>query len=244
LAAQGYRIVAPDLRGHGRSGHVGVGGTYQLLDFLADLDLMVPQLTDQPVILVGHSLGSVIAALYASIRPQQVKTLVLIETVLPSNTPSADPAEPLLTHLDYAASPPEHAVFSDLATAASRLQRATPSLSRDFARALAERVTEPWDGGVRWRWDPLLQTRSSVSFNGAPLNRAGYLQLLNRIVAPMTLIYGDRSRFNRPQDLREQQAALPHAHRITLSGGHNIHLDAASELANHLLAVFGCSDSA
>jgi hypothetical protein len=40
LAARGYRVVAPDLRGHGRSAHLATGASYHLIDFVADLDAL------------------------------------------------------------------------------------------------------------------------------------------------------------------------------------------------------------
>jgi pimeloyl-ACP methyl ester carboxylesterase len=230
LAQKGYHVIAPDWRGHGRSAHVGPGGSYNLLDFLGDLDAIVKEVTDQPITLVGHSLGSVLAAMFASIRPQKVKNLFLIETILPSEVNEGESVEQLAAHLDYLDSPPEHPVFPDVATAAQRLRLATPALSESLALILSQRLTEPCPGGRRWRWAPLLRTRAGISFNG--LSKSKYLNLLRQIKAPITLVYGDKSDFNRPEDLVEQQEAMPGATRVILSGGHNLHLEAAAALAS------------
>ena len=239
LVAQGYHVIAPDFRGHGLSAHVGIGGSYQLLDFLGDLDLLLPQLTDQPILLLAHSMGSVVAALQTRLRPQQVRHVILVETVLPVESTDEDPAEQLITHLDYALSPLQHPVLPDVATAADRLRQATPALSPDFALNLAQRITKPCGAGVQWRWDPRLRTRTGISFHGTPFGSKGYLKLLAQIQAPITLVYGDQSTFNRPEDLAQQQAAMPNAQRLVLPGGHNLHLEAATELAHHVVDIDG-----
>ncbi|AOY79861.2 type I polyketide synthase [Moorena producens JHB] len=234
LASMGYRVVAPDQRGHGLSQHVGMGGSYQLIDYLGDLDAIAfgtaepnpNPLTDQPFILVGHSMGAVVAATFASVRPEKVKSLVLLEPVLPGEQKDDQTAQNIATHLDYLASPPQHQVFADIEAAANRLRRLTPNLSEELALKHAERLTEPFDGGVRWRWDPRLQIRTGIGLSGTGFNRDKYTQLLSQIKAPTTLVYGNNSNFNRPEDLALQQAAIPHAKTVKLSGGHNLHVDA------------------
>lgn len=241
LVQQGFYVIAPDLRGHGRSSHVGSGGSYHLLDFLSDVDTLTQSFTasdptsdpnSSKLTLVGHSMGSIIAAMLASLRPQRIQSLVLVETILPTDDRHSDPTVQLTTHLDYLASPPQHTVFPDVDAAAARLQQATPSLSEARSLALAERIVEPCEGGVRWRWDPMLKTRAGITFNNLPFSKAKYLELVRGIQNPVTLVYGDQSTFNREDDLAEQQSAFPTAQRVGLPGGHNVHLDAPQALTD------------
>ena len=233
MVEQGYRVVAPDLRGHGKSDHVGVGGSYNMLDFLGDIDAIVTNITDQEFTLVGHSFGSVLAAMYASIRPHQIKKLILVDPVIPSQTDESEAVEQLATHLDYLASPPEHPIFNNIEEAALRLRLATPAMSEKLSLKLAERITEPYQKGLRWSWDANLRTRAGLEFNG--ITRSRYLSILRSIATPITLIYGDQSEFNRPEDLIIQEKAMPTAKKIILSGGHNLHIERPTDLARIIL---------
>ncbi|MBR8830412.1 MAG: 2-succinylbenzoate--CoA ligase [Chroococcopsis gigantea SAG 12.99] len=220
LAGQGYRVIAPDLRGHGRSAHVP---SYNLLDFLSDIDGIVNQLFRAPVTIVGHSFGSILGAMYAGIRPEKVNNLILVETVIPGKGETSETIDQLTSHLDYLASPPPHPIFPDLSTAAKRLRMGTPGLSETLSLQLAERIMEGCEGGFRWRWDSLLKTRAGIEFNGIDRNR--YLSILGGINAPITLVYGDKSEFNRPEDLQQQQEAMSQARKIVIPGGHNLPLE-------------------
>lgn len=81
LAERGYHVLAPDLTGHGQSPHTD---TYTVDAWTEALVAAVPT---GPDLLLGHSLGGLLAALAADrIRPARV---VYEE---PAWSPSADPA--------------------------------------------------------------------------------------------------------------------------------------------------------
>ena len=74
LAAR-HRVLAIDQRGHGESSHVP--DTYTLADYVPDAIGFCESVATQPVVLVGHSLGGVVAASVAHARPDLVRGLVL-----------------------------------------------------------------------------------------------------------------------------------------------------------------------
>jgi malonyl CoA-acyl carrier protein transacylase len=231
LVTKGYRVVAPDLFGHGRSTHLEMVTAYNSLTFLAQIDRVIQELPDQPLFLVGHSMGAMLAAMIATVRPQKVKALMLVEPPLPTDENKQEPINQLTTFLEYFASCPQHPIFPNVETAARRLRQATPALSAKFSYILAQRTTKPCEGGVIWSWDTILRTRSTLNFNSFNGGRSQYLEMLKHIQIPTTLVYGDRSQLNRPEDLQQQQTAMAQAKRVFVSGGHNLHIEAASALA-------------
>lgn len=233
LAARGYQVIAPDQRGHGSSGHAATGA-YQLLDYVADLDALLDELGNRmapptgPVMLVGHSMGAAVAATFASLRPERVAALVLVEGLTPAEPAEEDFPHLLSSRLQYLVSTPTHAVLPDATAAAHRLRQAMPSLSADRAQRMATRITRPCDDGVCWTWDAALLTRADLTYDTLSVTPARYRALLAQITAPTTLVHGRAGH----QQLVALQAALPQASAEILSGGHNLHIDAPDALAD------------
>jgi pimeloyl-ACP methyl ester carboxylesterase len=73
----GHRVLAVDLRGHGRS---SVPATdYTVPRHAADLARLLELLGLDPVIAIGHSLGGSVAAVLAVEHPERVRAMVAIE---------------------------------------------------------------------------------------------------------------------------------------------------------------------
>ncbi|WP_008319224.1 type I polyketide synthase [Leptolyngbya sp. PCC 6406] len=235
LAEQGYRVIAPDLRGHGKSAHIGPEGNYQLLDHLGDMDALVRSLGLAQFHLIGHSMGAVIAATLSTARPDWMKSLTLLEAIVPGKETEGDTSDQLMAHLNYLAKPPIHTVYPRLADAVTRFRQSIPGIAPDWAKALAARVLETVEGGVQWRWDPRLQVRTRFGLSGGTFTRDRYAQILRHIRRPITLIFGAQSTFNRPEDLAFQRQHLPHAQVKTVAGGHHLPLESSAEVVRAIL---------
>ncbi len=89
LAAQGWYVIAPDLRGRGQSAKPphGYGVPFHANDILSLCDA----LGFKSVHIVGHSLGAVIGLYLAALYPSRVGKLVMIDAggVIPPDTQQA-----------------------------------------------------------------------------------------------------------------------------------------------------------
>ena len=63
------RLIAPDLRGRGRS--AGLPGPYGMARHAADLEAVIQSLELPPAILLGHSMGAFVAVVAAHLYPDQ-----------------------------------------------------------------------------------------------------------------------------------------------------------------------------
>jgi len=77
--ARAYRVVAPDLRGHGQSDAPLT--RYTMSEIVADIATIAEELAlPEKFVLIGHSFGGSICVEYANAHPEQLEKLVLIAT--------------------------------------------------------------------------------------------------------------------------------------------------------------------
>ncbi len=78
LAAAGYRAVAVDVRGYGRSSRPGDTDAYRMLELVEDSAAVVHALGEESGVIVGHDWGSAIAANSALTRPDVFRAVGLL----------------------------------------------------------------------------------------------------------------------------------------------------------------------
>lgn len=149
-----YSFVASDWRGFGRSGRQG--DAYWFADYFADLDALLAVLSpDEPVTLIGHSMGGNVAMFYAGLCPERVRAVVDIEGFGLARTRPEQAPDRYRDWLKQLRRPPPDPVYASAEVLAQALQRRNPRLPAERAAFVAQAWTEPApDGGVRLRFDP------------------------------------------------------------------------------------------
>lgn len=93
-AMPGVRIVAPDLRGRGRSNELE--GPAGMAAHAEDLAAVFAHLELDPTVIVGHSMGAFVAVVFAHRHPDLVTRLLLVDGGLPLAAPAGLSADELV----------------------------------------------------------------------------------------------------------------------------------------------------
>ncbi|MFD4603344.1 alpha/beta fold hydrolase [Streptomyces sp. NPDC058464] len=78
LAAAGYRAVAVDVRGYGRSSKPAATDAYRMVELVADNAAVVRALGEESAVVVGHDWGAAVAANSALLRPEVFRAVGLL----------------------------------------------------------------------------------------------------------------------------------------------------------------------
>lgn len=79
LLKSGFRVIAYEIRGHHRT-NMGKVGAYALQDLVNDLHHLLEHLNVKKCSIIGHSIGGIIASMYAAQYPESVDAIVLINS--------------------------------------------------------------------------------------------------------------------------------------------------------------------
>lgn len=187
LGTQHY-IVAPDWRGFGLSGSGGAD-CFWFADYLADLDALMDHFApEQPVNLVGHSMGANVAMLYAGIRAERVHRLVNLEGFgMPATRAQQAPERyaQWLNQLKQARAGQRNLrSYDSLHAVSQRLMRNNHRLSHDKALWLAEHWSQESEPG---KWTILGDPAHKLS--SAQLYRVDEtLAIHSQITAPTLMV--------------------------------------------------------
>lgn len=228
--ADRWRVIVPDHRGHGQSGHVSAGGYYHFADYLLDLDGLYAELGTREAVLVGHSMGGSIGCYFAGTFPERVRGLVLLDGIGPPLSVKVEDAPERVRQwvADVRAKEGHQGRgapdLDAVARSISRLStRTSPGRLLDLARAA---TYEDDDGRLRWRFDPLHRTRAPMGFDAER-----FLAFLRRIACPTLALWAEQSPMHGP-DEEERVAAIKGLTQSVVSGtGHNLHHERPEEVA-------------
>ncbi|CAM2809489.1 alpha/beta hydrolase [Vibrio mytili] len=224
-------LIAIDLYGHGLSSHKSHDNYYPFHDYIADLHQFLYELLPNRLVLVGHSLGALIASCYSAAFSEQVEALVQIEGAgplaeSPSNSVQRLRDGVLSRHRQQ--SKPERSLASfELAL---KLRMQANRLTADQLLPIVKRGTVCREGKWYWRHDTRLKCASLYRMAQAHANA-----ITSQIRCPHLIILGDHGFQNLPSSQVNWGENPPQV--ISVSGGHHCHLEQILKVAERILGV-------
>lgn len=242
---QTRRIIALDWRGFGLTSGPQAD-CYWFPDYLGDLDALIDHLSpQQPIELVGHSMGGNVVMVYAGVRPERIAKLVNLEGFgLPPARPTQAPGR-MAQWLDELAQHRRGELalkpYPDLATLAARLMKTNPRLPLDRAQWLATEWAQTDDQG-QWR---VLGDAAHKIVNPYLYRLDEILEIYACIQAPVLAVEGGDDSLSQwwkgRYTLDDYHQRLQKVPRVTIErlmdAGHMLHHDQPQALAQ-LLARF------
>ena len=238
--ARDWNIVAPDWRGFGPSDWLN--RPYFFAEHLGDLEAIVDHYAPEgQVRLAGHSMGGILACLYAGLRPQRVEKLISLEGVGIAPTQPEMAPERYQQWLGALKSPPRMHAYADRAAFARRLQQSDRFLTPERAAFLANHLARIGEGetragtrqqGIIWNGDPWHKAPAPYLFR---LEES--MAIWRRITCPVLWVAGRQSWVirefaARPGDWEARRACFADVAEVWVDeADHMLHHDQPAEVA-------------
>lgn len=224
-------LIALDWAGHGHSDHRPRGTHYHFIDYAYDLWQILTHHINSPVTLLGHSMGGFVSNVVASICPEKVDKLILVEAFGLLVSDEMNAREQLAKGFSsrYKKRSGRWRGYSTLDTAI-HARAAQADFSRDLVALLVDRgLHKASDHSFSWRADPRVKSVSPYRLHSTAVD-----ELLQGLTMPVKVVRGDKGHENLSRAIEKWQHQVTDLNLITLNGGHHVHMEQPEKIAELL----------
>lgn len=234
-----FRIIAPDLRGHGDSDWTR-GGSYSLSEYVFDISRLMDEIGAARASIVGHSMGGMVSLIFSGTFPERVDNLVVLDgvTVMP-DAPRAKTLERMNRFLTQLSSLEGKAprVFATIEEGAERLKNRNNRLKQDLAMHLAGHALKPVPGGgFVWKFDRYQRVAAPHR-----LSPEDHVELWSAITCPTLLLFADRDLADNGKRLGLTRHFRNARAKIIADSGHWVQHDQPEDVLGEISGLLGVS---
>lgn len=225
-------VLALDFPGHGLSSHRAPGNAYYFIEWAADIVALIETYDWQQVHLLGHSMGAFISQLVASVIPERIAGMSLIEGFGMLTFAADETREKLIKSLvqrrELASK--RAPVYPDRERVI-RVRAETSKVTPSQIAGIVERNLMAVEGGWSWRVDPRVRLGSPFRFTLEQAN-----DLMAGIQCPVQLIRGEQGFPELEHAVQQWAGKLRQFQQTSLPGGHHLHLEYPEQVATEINA--------
>lgn len=232
LLSPAFHLLVVDLPGHGLSQPLADGAHYYIWQNIETLYELLVIKEIENVHLLGHSMGGVVASLFAGAFADKVQSLILLDSLGPMTSQAKEtPKQLAKAVLDSQRTPSALRVFPNIADALQARKRSSPGMSDGALLPIVERNLKQSVSGYSWRTDARLRHTSKVRLTDEQV-----MAFLEAITAPVLVIMAEQGIV--PESwVNQRMAGLKNAQLVYVSGHHHFHTESsgAEAISRHII---------
>jgi len=224
---QTWRVIALDHRGHGTSERAE---SYRVSDYVADVVRFVRDEVTAPLVILGHSLGALVAAGVAAEVPQYVRGIALEDPPFHTMGNRIRSSAWQAQFIGMQAAARRGGSVDDLTDALTEIRLPTPGGALKRLGELRDRASLRWSAECLTQLDPDVL---SPVIEGRWLDGYDVASILSRVQCPALLLAGDPTAGGAltASDAEATEAALSSCQTVHFSGvGHQLHRERPEEV--------------
>jgi pimeloyl-ACP methyl ester carboxylesterase len=220
--SEDFHIIALDQRGHGDSDWAA-DEDYSLEAHQADIDGFVQAMGISDFNLIGHSMGGRNSYVWASRHPDQLRSLVIVDTGPVAQSRGRNRIQ------NFRELPDELDSFEEFA---DRVQEYTGRSREQTLGALKYSIRQRADGKWSWKYDKLLRTSGR---QGPAWSSEQLWEVVGKITCPTLVVRGGDSDIFADETMQQMQQVIPNCDTVTVPNAG--HLVAGDNPVDFLVAV-------
>lgn len=237
LLQQGFYFVCIDFPGHGHSSHFAAGFRITIESYVLALKRVINHLKWKKFKCIGHSMGGMIASLFASLYPEDIESLVMIDCAGPKPIHPQDTIQSLRRECDNLLmvegkiskrSPPSYTYEQ----AVNLILTKRPSkLTRQSADVLIKRsLHKKPDGSYYFTTDQRLKVSYNMMFS--PMQN---MNIIHSIKCPVLYLLASENPIQKEPGnklLRKMYKSNSNVQVVKVNGNHDVHLNHPEQIAD------------
>lgn len=217
-----YQLLLVDLPGHGFSEPLADGAHYYIWQNIKTLYELLQALEIESAALIGHSMGGVVASLFAGTFPEKVKSLVLLDSLGPMTSSAGQTPEQLAKAIvDSQKEPSPLRVFKNIESALIARRKSSPAMTEQALLPIVKRNLISVENGYSWRTDRRLRLSSKVR-----LSEDQVIAFFSNIKAEVLVLIAEQGIVPKPW-LESRLAVIAHHQLVYTPGHHHFHTELA-----------------